>query len=354
MNIGEKIKKLRKERDVTQEKLADYLGISYQAVSKWENGSALPDITLVVPLANFFGVSADFLFSINDTAENEKVKEYEEKYRRFFNTGDLKACIALMREALAEYPRNYVFMDKLAYALKFDADESTDLTYKHKALSEVIQLCERILEDCVSSHIRNSATFILCQAYKDTGQREKAIQTAMEMPFMFHTREHTLSFLYEGDEKILQKQENILQCVYIAAAELLALSMDPGCQDPILHLEAAIKLFETIFYDGNALTISVWIAMTCVELAKQYVGQDTQKAIHNLLKAEKYALDADALTFEPKFFTSVLVNKTSRSAANFAKSVPNTYCGDMLKNLEGDAFKPLRANPEFAALIKRL
>ncbi len=49
-----KIKELRKAQDVTQEKLADYLNISYQAVSKWENGLALPDITLLPQLANFF------------------------------------------------------------------------------------------------------------------------------------------------------------------------------------------------------------------------------------------------------------------------------------------------------------
>lgn len=45
LKIGEKIKELRKSQDVTQEKLADFLNISYQAVSKWENGLAMPDIT---------------------------------------------------------------------------------------------------------------------------------------------------------------------------------------------------------------------------------------------------------------------------------------------------------------------
>ena len=54
LKIGENIKELRKAQDVTQEKLADYLNISYQAVSKWENGLALPDITLRPQLANFF------------------------------------------------------------------------------------------------------------------------------------------------------------------------------------------------------------------------------------------------------------------------------------------------------------
>ena len=72
MKIGKIIKKLRKERDISQEKLADYLGISYQAISKWENGTSLPDITLIVPLANFFCVSADELFSLNEQITDEK------------------------------------------------------------------------------------------------------------------------------------------------------------------------------------------------------------------------------------------------------------------------------------------
>jgi transcriptional regulator with XRE-family HTH domain len=74
LKIGEKIKELRKAQDVTQEKLADYLNISYQAVSKWENGLALPDITLIPALAGFFGVSADYLLGI-DTEYSDKVIE---------------------------------------------------------------------------------------------------------------------------------------------------------------------------------------------------------------------------------------------------------------------------------------
>ena len=75
LKIGEKIKELRKAQDVTQEKLADYLNISYQAVSKWENGLALPDITLLPKLVNFFGVTSDQLLSINPTEDESKLDE---------------------------------------------------------------------------------------------------------------------------------------------------------------------------------------------------------------------------------------------------------------------------------------
>ena len=53
MNIGAKIKQLRKEKDLTQEQLAEYLNVSISAVSQWESGKTLPDLSLILPLANF-------------------------------------------------------------------------------------------------------------------------------------------------------------------------------------------------------------------------------------------------------------------------------------------------------------
>jgi len=63
MNIAENIKHLRQKKGVTQAQLANALGVSYQAVSKWETNANLPDITLVPDIARFFGVTADALLS---------------------------------------------------------------------------------------------------------------------------------------------------------------------------------------------------------------------------------------------------------------------------------------------------
>lgn len=65
MNIGNNIKQLRQRKKLTQEKLAEKLGVSYQAVSKWENNANTPDISLLPQIANLFGVSIDTLFSDN-------------------------------------------------------------------------------------------------------------------------------------------------------------------------------------------------------------------------------------------------------------------------------------------------
>lgn len=73
MDIGSAIKKLRMDSKVTQEEIAEYLGISFQAVSKWETGTTMPDITLLPEIAAFFGVRIDDLFSVDHEDELQRI-----------------------------------------------------------------------------------------------------------------------------------------------------------------------------------------------------------------------------------------------------------------------------------------
>lgn len=73
--IGEKLKKLRRNRDFTQEEVATHLGISYQAISKWERGDGYPDITMLPALANYFAVSVDELIGMEEITSASKLDE---------------------------------------------------------------------------------------------------------------------------------------------------------------------------------------------------------------------------------------------------------------------------------------
>ena len=77
--IGQSIKKLRKERNLTQEELAAQLNVSAQAVSKWENETGLPDISQVIPLASVFGISTDALFGLEETNVDEEALKIVQK-----------------------------------------------------------------------------------------------------------------------------------------------------------------------------------------------------------------------------------------------------------------------------------
>ena len=72
MTIGERIKTLRKANHMTQEKLANSLCVSYQAVSKWECDISLPDISLIAPLTKIFHITADELLGIKENDVNEQ------------------------------------------------------------------------------------------------------------------------------------------------------------------------------------------------------------------------------------------------------------------------------------------
>ncbi len=140
LKIGEKIKELRKAQDVTQEKLADYLNISYQAVSKWENGLALPDITLLPKLANFFGVSTDELLDLKASENEIELRRYEKEYHELGRKGKILEKIKLSRKVLDLYPRNYQWMLNLAYGLVSYGATSEQQKYReeHKFVEEAI------------------------------------------------------------------------------------------------------------------------------------------------------------------------------------------------------------------------
>ena len=71
MAVGERISELRKRKEISQEKLAEMVGVSRQAVTKWENGNANPDTENLIRLAEIFGVSLDELCGV----DSEKPKK---------------------------------------------------------------------------------------------------------------------------------------------------------------------------------------------------------------------------------------------------------------------------------------
>ena len=119
--MGQIIRRLRRDMDLTQEELAERLNISAPAVSKWENGTSMPDISQIVPLANLFGVSTDVLFGTAGKNDKEEVKKLlSEIFTIYDNTKDgeeAKNGLLLMdkyREAIRLYPNNTTIMNNAA------------------------------------------------------------------------------------------------------------------------------------------------------------------------------------------------------------------------------------------------
>ena len=149
IKLGEKIKSLRKQKNISQEVFAGYLGVSFQAVSKWENGNTMPDVTMIPAIASFFGVSTDELFDFNLYEMEKQVEEIcLEAYR--FRFTDAAKSEKILRDGLQRFPGNDIILNNLLYTLD----------YQTRA-DEVITLCKTLIESTKDDSVKYDACRIL-------------------------------------------------------------------------------------------------------------------------------------------------------------------------------------------------
>ena len=113
MSIGKKIKELRRQSDMTQEQFADLLGISYQAVSKWETEISCPDLSLIVPIAKLLKVTTDELLGMVPPESDAKKREYDDLYEKAHHPEQYE----LAKKASKEYPGELKYIDWQASCL---------------------------------------------------------------------------------------------------------------------------------------------------------------------------------------------------------------------------------------------
>lgn len=136
MNIGNQIKSFRLEKKAKQEELAEYLGVSAQAVSKWETNASTPDITLLPGIATYFGVSIDELFALPEESQYERIENmfYHERH---LHPETFKQSVRFLNDQITKDSNNIRAYKDLAYL------------YNHRAASDHSQACEyakRVLE----------------------------------------------------------------------------------------------------------------------------------------------------------------------------------------------------------------
>ena len=107
MEIGTIIKKHRRERDMTQEALAEYLRVSVSAVSQWESGKTAPDLSLIPAICHLFAISADELLGINLEQREERIKEIRDEAAKYSDRGYYDEAAEILEKGLREFPDSY-------------------------------------------------------------------------------------------------------------------------------------------------------------------------------------------------------------------------------------------------------
>ncbi|MBQ7840115.1 MAG: helix-turn-helix domain-containing protein [Lachnospiraceae bacterium] len=137
MSIGNQIKKFRIEKKATQEELAAYLGVSAQAVSKWETNASMPDITLLPPLATFFGVAIDEFFAISEEKQFERIENMIFRERRIPQE-TFQQAVHFLEEQIGKDANNIRAYQNLAYL--YNQRASSDHVLASEYAKRVIEL----------------------------------------------------------------------------------------------------------------------------------------------------------------------------------------------------------------------
>ena len=220
MNIGENLRKFRIRKDLTQEQLAEFFNVSPQAISRWENNSAYPDITVLPGLANFYHISIDELIGMDEIRKAENLDQIFRKEHDYMIAGLVDQAINMLQDAIKLYPDHNGLLSELALAMTVKANERED----QEAIEQAITLSERILRNSISAKLRSTTAVNLCFLYLKAGRNDQAEAVVQSLPHIWESREVVMPELYDGDDyigqlKISARLAMTIFCRKIKAAE---------------------------------------------------------------------------------------------------------------------------------------
>lgn len=352
-NIGKRIKELRRKRDLTQEKLADYLGVTYQSVSKWETGVTFPDLSLIVPLSRVLGVSTDELLGAREV--DERKAYFDAEYHQFWLKDDKEGDLEIAKQAIAEYPREYKYLYWLAelewlvaYTPKYFGTDTYD-----KLMESSIKHYQMIIEDCADQNIRNMAIAGIIWPYIVTERYDEAKKYAEMYPEPNETsRDELLAKCVHGDELVSLRRKIARDKLKEFCISLYYMWGFSNMKD-YTAMEAEEAIIRSVINDENYLQFNWDLYFIYLEKARVYCSAgEYDSAVAALAETKRYALGFDIL------FEKGTASYTCSVLEGFTEDVTDCRDGDLYLDFfkktvtEEAVFAPLRDREDFKALFE--
>lgn len=239
ITLGNNIKRYRKERKITQDQLAQVLGVSDQAVSRWENGMTYPDIELLPTIALYFGVSMDDLMGMEAFKDESEIEEILKKRQELKNRGEVQKSCELMRKAAKRYPKNYELLSKLVYDLLF-ASNTGDEEITRNNLHEAESLIDRILAECPDEKLCRAMIGQKVWLLYMLDRTDEAVALAENsLPSMDDCREIFMKTILSGEKKREFCRKYLLD-LYFEMWLTIESYADINCEENLITLEGGL------------------------------------------------------------------------------------------------------------------
>lgn len=328
--LSENIKRMRRERELTQEALAEFLGVTFQSVSNWERGESYPDITMLPTIAGFFKVSVDELLGVNRAEDEEELKKL---IKEFDNLRDKELIMQALNKMRERFPSDFrVQLRYMSYLTFYDWENL------EKNTAKIISIYENIQNNCTNDSIRICAkrTYIdllnqLSCKKNPTISFDEFENLIRELPRIRDTRE-MYCFTYrvhrhpDADIIIQDVIEEMISVFYDLFSSYYFCHDKFPLEYRIESIERTTDFFNYIYNDGNYS--KMWrIVMNCCYgmLGWHYHQQgDDEKALYNLKKSAELAVRFDNLerisTLHSTLFEGKSFDKQTLGSNFIAKS----------------------------------
>ena len=241
MILADNLRRLRLARGMTQSALADVLGVSDRAVSRWERGTAAPDVALLPLLAMTLETSVDALLGIDPLRTEQAVLEATQACTRLLNAGDAPAAVMLLREKSGQYPGQPELMAYLARALL--ALQTADAAQEALALCRAAEASNRSMRLSTAFGCKQTMAYALSRL----GRPEEAARLAEdELPAIWVCRELVLPRVAHKERALTLRRGNIALFSQLLTAALHRLARDTGEEQYAAAAQAVLQATENL------------------------------------------------------------------------------------------------------------
>ncbi len=361
VKIGAIIKRLRTENNITQDTLANALGVTPQAISRWESEGGYPDIEFLPTLADFFAVSTDELLGYRRSEREEELARVKKEMARISEVGTIEERLAFARNANSKYPADYEIKENLACCLYYiwDENRSPDL------LQEIENLCSSVVEECRDEDIRYDAINLLVGIYGESKQPDKAMAAANMLTPMKYRRESALAGgIGDGNTEIYKQDEidKLTDALGIAIRNYVLddeLPNDPSTWDKKIEMLTISNQLYFMIYGDNLMFQHTRIAYNCwlISTYQAALGK-VDETLFSLEQMCHHAVEYDKsyINDHGKHYTSILTNKLiyPEPGKTFHELTEHTNCYYMLDRLQNKRYDCMRDDPRFIAIVNML
>lgn len=345
MSFGQTIKHLRREANMTQEQLADILSISPQAVSRWETEAAMPDISLLPPLANLFNVTTDLLLGMEAYQRDLRKSEFDEAFHEYWNHDDKEKNYQIAMRAVAEYPGNMEYVEWLASDEYYVALLSKDKD-KYKALLESAEKHYiTVLKNTSNKKLYSKALHGIVLTLNALNRKEEAKEYAMKEQDESE-REELLLWCLDGDDKKKLSQEIANTYLY---QFLFYLTFDQKTPEAF---DAVEKILNIAFPDGNLQYYHNMLQYHSLGKAYCLAKEENWDGVMEALeKARYHAQEMTKVNGKRDMkFTAPLFNLIEEQ--HMVSDSPTTDLDDFINSVKNNpSFTPIRETEDFKRLI---